>query len=153
MHIKIEYDKDIKTEHEEIHEEHESAVQILGVSKEEAEDAKSTTVKRKGKAVPVIKVKKEKSEKNVSNWEPENWKELLQNIKAMRKDESAPVDSQGCERTADETETAEVKLCHSLLVILMPFFFVENVIMHFMRVSVETYLDLIQLPLFSLICC
>jgi len=116
-HIKVEYDKDVKTEHEEIHEEKESAFKIPGVKKE-AEKVKSSSLKRKGKEVQDIEVKKEKSEEKVSNWEPENWKELLQNIKAMRKDESAPVDSQGCERTADETETPET-IRYQVLVSLM----------------------------------
>ena len=134
-HIKVEYDKDVKTEHEEIHEEKESAFKIPGVKKE-AEKVKSSSLKRKGKEVQDIEVKKEKSEEKVSNWEPENWKELLQNIKAMRKDESAPVDSQGCERTADETETPEVRFCHSLQVMFMASFFVENFYMFFIRVSI-----------------
>ena len=76
--------------------------------KEEPQEIKISPVKRKGKSIHTNKVKREKSEEDATKWEPENWRELLQNIKAMREDENAPVDSQGCERTADETETPEV---------------------------------------------
>ena len=43
-----------------------------------------------------------------SDWEPANWREQLANIREMRKSRDAPVDSQGCEKTADADETPEV---------------------------------------------
>ena len=42
-------------------------------------------------------------------WYPNNWQTLLENIKSMRSDKSAVVDSQGCERTADPEEIPSVK--------------------------------------------
>ena len=41
-------------------------------------------------------------------WEPANWREQLANIREMRRDRDAPVDSQGCERTADMKASPEV---------------------------------------------
>lgn len=65
-----------------------------------------------------INIKKIKNEQQSHNneddgkacWFPKNWKELLENIKEMRKDRTAVVDSQGCERTADMNEPPEVCL-------------------------------------------
>ena len=39
-----------------------------------------------------------------STWQPLNWREQLANIREMRKTRDAPVDSQGCEKTADESQ-------------------------------------------------
>lgn len=43
-----------------------------------------------------------------SGWQPANWREQLANIREMRKSRDAPVDSQGCEKTADVNESPEV---------------------------------------------
>lgn len=60
-------------------------------------------------------VKRGKKERKVADvtkrdvgWEPGNWKEQLANIRQMRRDRDAPVDSQGCERTADIKATPQV---------------------------------------------
>ena len=42
-----------------------------------------------------------------STWQPLNWREQLANIREMRKTRDAPVDSQGCEKTADESQSPE----------------------------------------------
>ena len=44
-----------------------------------------------------------------STWQPLNWREQLANIREMRKTRDAPVDSQGCEKTADESQSPEVR--------------------------------------------
>ncbi|KAI4501470.1 hypothetical protein M0802_003347 [Mischocyttarus mexicanus] len=46
-----------------------------------------------------IKIKKEIE--NASNWEPSNWKRILENIQEMRKHKTAPVDEMGCHKCAD----------------------------------------------------
>lgn len=48
-------------------------------------------------------------------WEPKNWKQLLDNIKEMRRDKTAIVDSKGCERTADVKEKPEVPVLQTIL--------------------------------------
>ena len=50
------------------------------------------------------------TKKQSSDWEPANWREQLANIREMRKLRDAPVDSQGCEKTADMNQSAEVSL-------------------------------------------
>lgn len=72
---------------------------------EKISNSKISPSKRKGKSPNNTRIKKEKIDES---WEPENWKKLLKNIKIMRQEEDAPVDSQGCERTADPDETPEV---------------------------------------------
>ena len=47
--------------------------------------------------------------KTVTSSCPSNWELMLNNIKEMRKERNAVVDSQGCERTADDWESPEVK--------------------------------------------
>jgi len=53
-----------------------------------------------------------------SNWRPNNWEMLYSNIKMMRADRTAIVDSQGCERTADPHATPQV-IRYQTLVSLM----------------------------------
>lgn len=86
------------------------------MKEEEMEVGKNNSLKRKGKLERKAKVKKEKSNEIKDIWEPNNWIQLLENIKVMRQDENAPVDSQGCERTADEKESPEARcnFCLSL---------------------------------------
>ena len=50
------------------------------------------------------------TKKQSSDWEPANWREQLANIREMRKLRDAPVDSQGCEKTADMNQSAEVSV-------------------------------------------
>ena len=56
------------------------------------------------------KPKKEVSAKQgqTEGWQPANWREHLANIREMRKSRDAPVDSQGCEKTADINQSPEV---------------------------------------------
>jgi len=57
----------------------------------------------------IIEAKKVKVEINESDtWYPDNWETVLKNIKEMRRERTAVVDLQGCERTADKNETVEV---------------------------------------------
>jgi hypothetical protein len=41
-------------------------------------------------------------------WEPKNWHEVLNNIREMRKQRDAPVDTMGCDKCADEDARPEV---------------------------------------------
>jgi len=43
------------------------------------------------------------------NWEPKNWREVLNNIREMRKQRDAPVDTMGCDKCADESARPEVR--------------------------------------------
>ena len=50
-----------------------------------------------------------KGQARALGWEPSNWREQLANIHEMRKSRDAPVDSQGCEKTADTSQSPEVR--------------------------------------------
>ena len=58
------------------------------------------------------KVKRQSKETDAKKarvtWEPANWRRQLANIREMRKGRNAPVDSQGCEKTADPKASPEV---------------------------------------------
>lgn len=43
-------------------------------------------------------------------WEPENWRLILQNIRKMRSDAKAPVDTMGCHKCSDDEADEKVKL-------------------------------------------
>eukprot|EP00794_Sanderia_malayensis_P009351 gene9349-10336_t len=109
--VKIEYD------------ETDSNAEIVGNEKETKtcvevkQEEGSSKRKIKSKSIKTVSPKKEKTDGDVF-WEPANWRDLLEKIKLMRINEDAPVDSQGCERTADENESPEV-IRFQLLVSLM----------------------------------
>ena len=84
-HIKIEYEKR----------------QQEAVASEDNKIGDVAAKKRK-KEIPATKA-------HTSGWEPANWREQLANIREMRKSRDAPVDSQGCEKTADLNQSPEVR--------------------------------------------
>lgn len=61
-------------------------------------------------------IKVEDDNKNLENvetdkklkWEPPHWEEVLKNLREMRKDQEAPVDSMGCHKCMDEEAPAVV---------------------------------------------
>ena len=83
----------VKIEYEERHQEHSAA----------SDDNRIENVAAK-------KPKKELSatQAQTLSWQPANWREQLANIREMRKSRDAPVDSQGCEKTADVNQSPEV---------------------------------------------
>jgi hypothetical protein len=50
-----------------------------------------------------------KTENKKFKWEPKNWSEVLNNMREMRKQRDAPVDSMGCDKCADESAAPEVR--------------------------------------------
>uniref|UniRef100_A0A1B6I1D0 Endonuclease III homolog n=1 Tax=Homalodisca liturata TaxID=320908 RepID=A0A1B6I1D0_9HEMI len=51
-------------------------------------------------------------------WEPENWIQVLENIREMRKEKDAPVDDMGCDKCSDEDAPPQV-IRYQVLVSLM----------------------------------
>jgi endonuclease-3 len=49
-------------------------------------------------------------ENSKSKWEPKNWREVVSNIREMRKQRDAPVDTMGCDKCADESAPPEVNV-------------------------------------------
>ena len=92
----------------------------------ETYDSQVITEKTVKKTVPVQKTpssatrktvsKKKASSKEVGkvspsgdDWEPPQWREMLENIREIRKHKDAPVDSMGAEKIADEDAPPKVK--------------------------------------------
>uniref|UniRef100_A0A1B6LA97 Endonuclease III homolog n=1 Tax=Graphocephala atropunctata TaxID=36148 RepID=A0A1B6LA97_9HEMI len=65
----------------------------------------------------LVEVKSEAMDKR-SKWEPENWMQLLENIREMRKGKNAPVDDMGCDKCSDKDASPEV-IRYQVLVSLM----------------------------------
>lgn len=55
-------------------------------------------------------------------WKPINWEQMIKNIREMRKDRSAPVDTMGCHRCSDDNADEKVNL-HMLPIISFMFIF------------------------------
>jgi endonuclease-3 len=51
----------------------------------------------------------EETENKKLKWEPKNWREVLNNLREMRKQRDAPVDTMGCDKCADESARPEVR--------------------------------------------
>lgn len=43
-------------------------------------------------------------------WQPKNWKQMIENIREMRKKRSAPVDTMGCHKCSDENASEKVMI-------------------------------------------
>lgn len=60
----------------------------------------------------------QRDESKKSKWEPENWRLVLENIRRMRMENDAPVDTMGCHKCHDTDEVPEVQR-YQILVALM----------------------------------
>eukprot|EP00795_Rhopilema_esculentum_P009161 gene9161-16829_t len=110
-HVKVEYD-DVQVKEEVLPDISSEVLQVNN----DIKDKVVSPGKRRNSSPKKSDLKKEKLDEDT--WEPANWRELLKNIKLMREDETAPVDSQGCERTADESESPQI-VRYQILVSLM----------------------------------
>jgi len=120
-HVKIEYEEN--RNHVSVQDErHQISVKV--------EEKVPSTIKQEPlspkKELNPIKDKDEIDSKNNiskstdhSNWRPNNWELLYSNIKMMRADRTAIVDSQGCERTADPHATPKVIRYQTLISLML----------------------------------
>ena len=83
----------------------------IKIEYEKRHEEDSSRDDKKTEDVAAKKRKKDTSTEQTqgSTWQPPNWREQLANIREMRKTRDAPVDSQGCEKTADESQSPEVR--------------------------------------------
>lgn len=78
-----------------------------------------------GKAPEVVAVKSPRKrtpikEEWVEGWEPVNWREMLENIRRMRLEQPAPVDSMGCDQFRDdETVPPKTRRFHTLVSLML----------------------------------
>ncbi|XP_031846226.1 nth-like DNA glycosylase 1 [Nomia melanderi] len=56
---------------------------------------------------------------NENNWMPINWEIILENIREMRKHETAPVDEMGCHKCADPKASVKVSRFQSLIALML----------------------------------
>ncbi|XP_053669137.1 endonuclease III-like protein 1 [Anopheles marshallii] len=57
-----------------------------------------------------------------SRWEPENWRQMLENIRQMRRTTPAPVDTMGCDQFSQDTESVlpdHLKRYHCLVSLML----------------------------------
>lgn len=59
------------------------------------------------------------SEEKQTKWEPNNWRQLLANIREMRKERNAPVDTMGCDKCYDEHTDEKTKRFHHLVALML----------------------------------
>lgn len=133
-HIKVEYDENkepidasmqftlpVKIKEEVIEEPTEDEKPMKQTKKRKSND-KKTDVKSENIGI--------KSENDVDNsesttvekqskWEPQNWRQLLANIREMRKERNAPVDTMGCDKCYDEFCDEKTKRFHHLISLML----------------------------------
>lgn len=76
--------------------------------KNTADDVKTEIVKDEPE------VKSEQVTDKCSGWEPQLWREQLQNVNEMRRERNAPVDTMGCDVISDEKALPHVSVIHSM---------------------------------------
>jgi len=59
------------------------------------------------------------SKTNESDWSPDNWEQVYDNIRQMRSERSAPVDTMGCERSHDISATPAVQRFQCLISLML----------------------------------
>ncbi|XP_053607836.1 endonuclease III-like protein 1 isoform X1 [Plodia interpunctella] len=72
---------------------------------------------------PHVKIEFEKAspekQESKGSWEPSNWTDFLVNLRIMRANNDAPVDSMGCKSSIDETAAPEVYRYQSLISLML----------------------------------
>ncbi|XP_011184684.2 endonuclease III-like protein 1 [Zeugodacus cucurbitae] len=56
---------------------------------------------------------------NQVKWEPQNWRLILENIRSMRTDVEAPVDTMGCHKCADNEADEKTQRFHKLVALML----------------------------------
>ncbi|XP_059835030.1 endonuclease III-like protein 1 isoform X1 [Hypanus sabinus] len=75
--------------------------------------------RRRRKRARIVGSSKQVDGEAKGEWEPEHWREQLDNIREMRKDRSAPVDHMGAEQCFDKTAAPEVMRYQVLLSLML----------------------------------
>lgn len=115
-HVKVEYDEKPADTKIEVKQE---ATKKQG-KKRTSDGGKSADSKN----VPTIQIEENSSEDSTVpekqvKWEPKNWRQLLANIREMRKERNAPVDTMGCNKCYDERSDEKTKRFHHLVALML----------------------------------
>ncbi|KAM7359318.1 endonuclease III-like protein 1 isoform 1-T1 [Cochliomyia hominivorax] len=81
--------------------------------------SKSNGVKAEPEEQRPCSSKKIKQESTSDKWEPLNWQLMLENIRQMRANDKAPVDSMGCHKCADENADEKTQRFHKLVALML----------------------------------
>ncbi|XP_076279873.1 nth-like DNA glycosylase 1 [Lasioglossum baleicum] len=76
-------------------------------------------VKKQDVKIENLKIAKEEITMDENKWMPANWETTLENIKEMRKYETAPVDEMGCHKCADPKAPAKLSRYQSLIALML----------------------------------
>ncbi|XP_054153577.1 endonuclease III-like protein 1 [Oppia nitens] len=93
----------------------ETSVYFGDTDSDKANNNSSTTTVQK----PNVQNKRQRKSVVESTEEPKNWRQLLENIRQMRSDRNAVVDSMGAEKTYDENEGNDKDKRFQILISLM----------------------------------
>lgn len=90
--------------------ENEETLETIEVLTTQPIKSKKSPNKNKGKTLNEEPCSSKRIKKEVlsDEWEPPNWKLMLENIRQMRSDDNAPVDTMGCHKCADENADEKV---------------------------------------------
>lgn len=122
-HIKIESDENEKptTSHEikkEVKEEPGLDVKpVKQGTKRKSNDKKADDIKTEANVDD--KENGNVADEKQTKWEPNNWQQLLANIREMRKERNAPVDTMGCDKCYDEHSDEKTKRFHHLIALML----------------------------------
>ncbi|RPA89803.1 DNA glycosylase [Choiromyces venosus 120613-1] len=83
------------------------------IKKEKEKEKKKKIGQRKPRG------KKVKDEQDVKVEAPENWEEMYEKLREMRKKVKAPVDTMGCERLGDKAATPKLRRFHTLISLML----------------------------------
>ncbi|XP_034248591.1 endonuclease III-like protein 1 isoform X2 [Thrips palmi] len=83
-----------------------------------AHDEKSKQNIKKSPKKRAVTIEYETNAKK-DKWEPDNWMQVLKNIREMRKSADAPVDTMGCDKCMDEEAKPEVLRYQTLLSLML----------------------------------
>lgn len=112
----------IKTEGEAMDNETETGVTSVVVKSEDVStDVVKTDISIQERGMKNENVEPTDSEnvQNEERWMPRNWEIILENIKEMRRRETAPVDTMGCHRCADPSASPVVSRYQSLIALML----------------------------------
>ncbi|XP_055716136.1 endonuclease III-like protein 1 [Phlebotomus papatasi] len=99
--------------------------QILKMSRRRAATKKGMEESEESLPTTSAQVQKEveKSQEDVkvkvSKWEPDNWRDTLENLREMRKDFKAPVDTMGCSKCCDDEADEKTKRFWALVSLML----------------------------------
>lgn len=115
QHIKIEYDeiKPVKLEPIEDVDEKPAVENKKAKKRDHLADTK-----------PSVSIKEESTteattDSKQSKWEPKHFKEMLDNIRKMRMERQAPVDTMGCHKCADVNTDPKIQRFHHLIALML----------------------------------